>query len=195
MSLGLFFDLGTFTYDLKYYLFEKNNWEYTFGTFRVWCRTAKTKARRCSSRLIPLRDEGGFAYLRHILGKMEWSAGIRFDQRHFRVKELVEDGETRFPALSRNFGQLSGSVGMSWFPSYQLVLKLNLVQGFRSPNIAELASNGVHEGTFRYELGNADLAAETNLELDGGMELDLVHVTLSLSPFSTGSTGIFLLRN
>ena len=181
-ELGLFFDLGTFTYDLKYYLFEKNNWEYTFGLSGM-VQDSKNKGTEVLVPAYSLRDEGGFAYLRHILGKMEWSAGIRFDQRHFRVKELVEDGETRFPALSRNFGQLSGSVGMSWFPSGQLVLKLNLARGFRSPNIAELASNGVHEGTFRYELGNADLAAETNLELDGGMELDLVHVTLSLSPF------------
>ena len=181
-ELGLFFDMGTFTYDLKYYVFEKKNWEYTFG-FSGMVQDSKNKGTEVLVPAYSLRDEGGFAYLRRILGKMEWSAGIRYDQRHFQVKELAENGETRFPALSRNFGQVSGSVGMSWFPTDQLVLKLNLARGFRSPNIAELSSNGVHEGTFRYELGNAGLDAETNLELDGGLELDLKHVTLSLSPF------------
>ena len=36
-------------------------------------------------------------------------------------------------------------------------LKLNLARGFRAPNISELSSNGVHEGTQRYELGNTSL--------------------------------------
>lgn len=49
--------------------------------------------------------------------------------------------------------------------------------------MAELSSNGVHEGTFRYELGNSDLSAETNFEVDAGFELDLKHVTLSINPF------------
>jgi iron complex outermembrane receptor protein len=38
-----------------------------------------------------------------------------------------------------------------------LIVRLNLASGFRAPNLAELTSNGVHEGTNRYEIGNSDL--------------------------------------
>jgi iron complex outermembrane receptor protein len=37
-----------------------------------------------------------------------------------------------------------------------LIVRLNLASGFRAPNLAELTSNGVHEGTNR-EIGNSDL--------------------------------------
>jgi iron complex outermembrane receptor protein len=35
-----------------------------------------------------------------------------------------------------------------------LIVRLNLASGFRAPNLAELTSNGVHEGTNRYEIGD-----------------------------------------
>jgi hypothetical protein len=31
-------------------------------------------------------------------------------------------------------------------------MRLNVASGFRAPNLAELTSNGVHEGTNRYEV-------------------------------------------
>jgi iron complex outermembrane receptor protein len=36
-----------------------------------------------------------------------------------------------------------------------LTLRLNVASGFRAPNLAELTSNGVHEGTNRYEVETA----------------------------------------
>jgi iron complex outermembrane receptor protein len=38
-----------------------------------------------------------------------------------------------------------------------VTLRLNVASGFRAPNLAELTSNGVHEGTNRYEIGNSNL--------------------------------------
>jgi hypothetical protein len=32
--------------------------------------------------------------------------------------------------------------------------------GFRAPNLAELTSNGIHEGTNRYEVGNSENGAK-----------------------------------
>jgi outer membrane receptor for ferrienterochelin and colicin len=43
-----------------------------------------------------------------------------------------------------------------------LIVRLNLASGFRAPNLAELTSNGVHEGTNRYEIGNSDLKQNKN---------------------------------
>jgi len=59
-----------------------------------------------------------------------------------------------------------------------------VASGYRSPNIAELAANGVHEGTIRYEYGNKDLKAENSLQTDLGMEYNAPHIYVSASAFS-----------
>jgi iron complex outermembrane receptor protein len=51
-----------------------------------------------------------------------------------------------------------------------LIVRLNLASGFRAPNLAELTSNGVHEGTNRYEIGNSDLKTEQNVQSDINLE-------------------------
>jgi iron complex outermembrane receptor protein len=66
----------------------------------------------------------------------------------------------------------------------QLIAKLNLSSGFRAPNIAELASNGVHEGTFRYETGNSGLKSEVSYQIDGGIEFSSHYITFELSVFN-----------
>jgi len=52
---------------------------------------------------------------------------------------------------------------------------LNVASGFRAPNLAELTSNGVHEGTYRYEIGNNDLKTEQNIQTDLNFEYKNSH--------------------
>jgi iron complex outermembrane receptor protein len=47
-----------------------------------------------------------------------------------------------------------------------------------------LASNGRHEGTLRFEIGNPDLKPETSLQLDAGLILDTDHINLELTGFT-----------
>jgi iron complex outermembrane receptor protein len=56
-----------------------------------------------------------------------------------------------------------------------LSLRLNVASGFRAPNLAELSSNGVHEGTNRYEVGNTDLKTEQNVQTDLNLEYKNSH--------------------
>jgi iron complex outermembrane receptor protein len=60
---------------------------------------------------------------------------------------------------------------------------LNLSRGFRAPNIAELASNGRHEGTFRYEIGNLALRSEQSHQIDLGYFINSDHLSLEVTPF------------
>ena len=179
---GLVFDMKTFTYDLKHFIVKSEDWEFTYGIAGM-IQNSKNKGQEYLVPDYSVHDLGGFAYVRHPLEHWEISAGVRYDHRQFATEKLIEDGELRFSALDRKFGNVSGSLGLGWFPSEKVALKLNLSRGFRSPNVAELASNGVHEGTFRYERGNETLKAETNFEVDAGFELELNHLTLSMSPF------------
>ena len=72
---------------------------------------------------------------------------------------------------------------LSYEATKGLTLKLNFARGFRAPNLAELASNGAHEGTTRYEVGNHDLSAETSLQTDGGFEWKSEHVSFSATGY------------
>jgi iron complex outermembrane receptor protein len=60
---------------------------------------------------------------------------------------------SNLPAFSKAYDALNGSLGMSWVKK-NLVLKTDLATGYRAPNLAELSSNGRHEGTNRWDLGN-----------------------------------------
>jgi len=74
-------------------------------------------------------------------------------------------------------------VGISYEPADFLTLKANLARGFRAPSLAELTSNGAHEGTNRYEYGDRDLRSETSLQFDGGFDVNYEHLSVGLSVF------------
>jgi iron complex outermembrane receptor protein len=65
----------------------------------------------------------------------------------------------------------------------KLTLKANLAKGFRAPTLSELASNGGHEGTNRYEYGQQNLTSERSLQGDAGVEIDATHFSLSFNAF------------
>ena len=54
------------------------------------------------------------------------------------------------------------------YPSEPLNIKLNMSSGYRSGNLAELSSNGLHEGTARFEIGDPSLNIEQNICAEAG---------------------------
>ena len=64
-----------------------------------------------------------------------------------------------------------------------MTLRLNLASGFRAPNLAELTSNGVHEGSNRYEIGNSNLKNEQNFQTDLNVEYRNPHFELFVNGF------------
>lgn len=58
-----------------------------------------------------------------------------------------------------------------------------MASGFRAPNLAELTSNGVHHGTYRYEIGNSDLKNEQNLQTDLNLEYKNTHFEFFVNGF------------
>lgn len=58
---------------------------------------------------------------------------------------------------------VNGTAGLSINPSKRWNIKTNISSGVRSPNLAELSSNGLHEGIFTYEIGDPTLTNEQNI--------------------------------
>ncbi|MBC7872977.1 MAG: TonB-dependent receptor, partial [Ferruginibacter sp.] len=178
----LFFDLKTINYNFQWQLPEMKEWHTTIGINGMQQRNENKGVEV----LIPeysIFDIGSFVYVQRLFKKATLSGGVRFDNRSVDSKEFKEGANTKFTAFTRSFSNFSGSVGVSFEPTDALTLKANIARGFRAPALAELASNGAHEGTNRYEYGDPNLVSETSLQLDGGVEVNYEHFSIGLSAF------------
>lgn len=178
----LFFDLNTFTYNIQYHLPDNSKWKTSIGLTGM----QQSNTNKAEEVLIPayhLFDAGAFVYTQRNYDRFTISGGIRFDNRSIDSKKLEEDNEIKFEPFTRSFSNVSGSAGISYEAGKTTTLKLNIARGFRAPGIAELASNGTHEGTNRYEYGDRDLRSETSLQTDAGAEINTEHLSLHATGF------------
>jgi iron complex outermembrane receptor protein len=148
--------------------------------------------------LIPeynLFDIGAFSTFKKDFEKTSFSGGIRYDTRIMGGSGLYLDNSEKivepsapgaiqkFREFDNTFSGVSGSLGLTYDISENLLTKFNLSRGFRAPNIAELAANGLHEGTIRYEIGNPGLDAEGSWEFDFALGFNSHHVSAEADLF------------
>lgn len=178
-----YFDLKTVNYSLKYQLAERNGWKTSAGITGMFQHN-RNKAEEAIIPDYELFDAGGFLFTQYNRDRLTLSGGLRYDNRHINSRQMLdENGDDKFVPFTKDFGNISGSAGLSYAVSPQTTLKLNVARGFRAPNMAELASNGAHEGTNRFEAGNRDLKSETSFQIDGGAEWNSDHVSVAASLF------------
>jgi iron complex outermembrane recepter protein len=191
---GLNLLLQTYTYDAKYFFPVANGWSVTTGVNGM-LQHNKNKG---DEYLIPdysLLDAGAY-----LIAKKDWndwsvSGGMRINHRNIEGTALFVDADgeqsdesdpsatVTFAAFDRSYSNAVGSLGASYTVNRSMTIKLNVASGFRAPNIAELSANGVHEGTIRYEYGNAGLKAEKSLQADLGLAWNSEHVLVNGAVF------------
>ena len=168
--------LHTVNYDIKYLHSLPHDWKIATGIGGMWQRNIN----QGEEYLIPdhhLLDIGVFA-------TAEW-----------QYQKWPEEGVLRFEALSKNFTGITGSLGVVWNVTDRINLRLNAARGFRAPTVSELSSNGVHEGSIQYEIGNPELKAEKSTQLDLGFDYTSHYVSLQASLFTNWINDyIFLAR-
>lgn len=180
---SLFFDLKTYSADLKYFFNEKGGWEPVIGL----SGSVQNNRNKAEELLIPdynMSEVGLFAYAKKSWNASTVNLGIRFDHRSIEGMQMSEDGVLKFSDFRNSYSNLSGALGYTVEISEQLNFKANLGSAFRSPNIAELSSNGVHEGTFRYEVGNAGLNPEKSYYADVALEFHNTAINASIGGFN-----------
>ncbi len=180
----LFFKLHTLTYDLRYLTHEWDGWKFSTGIGGMYQKSGNEG----EEYLIPdyrLFDFGIYATTTKAIGD-NWTlnGGVRYDHRRLHGDELIEDGDMRFTDFSRHFNGLTGSIGAVCNINKHFNVRLNLARGFRTPNMSELSSNGVHEGSIRYELGNQQLKAEYSLQVDLGLDFTSRYVSAQVALFA-----------
>lgn len=178
---GLDFKLHTVNYDVHYLSPDTNGWLFSTGVSGMWQHSENLG----NEYLIPayrLFDVGFFASSTYSYKRLSLSGGLRFDHRHLHSYSLFDEGEERFSDFTRNFRGLTGTVGAIYNLTEQVNMRLNISRGFRAPNLSELGSNGEHEGTFRYEVGNNGLSPEFSWQGDWGIDFssDVFSVQLAL---------------
>lgn len=195
---GLNLGLNSYTYDVKYSFANNKVWEPTIGVQGMYQINTNTG----EEFIVPdynSNNIGAFAYLKRNFTNGAINAGVRYDYKTIDGKELLEEHgdhhHSIFNAFNNSFSNLTGSLGFAFDIAQNLNLKGNMGTGFRAPNIAELGANGVHHGTFRYEIGNSNLKQETSLQFDLGLTYQAESVTFGLNAYSNKIYNYIYLSN
>ena len=176
--------LNTFNYNLLYHLPEWNRFETVIGVQGIH----QTNKNFGEEILIPDATTQDIGFLGtthfHLDQNNDFQLGVRYDHRQIDGQAYGISGEEGYiAALKRNFNSFNGALGYMNNISEQLTARINVATGFRAPNLAELTSYGSHEGTNRFEVGNADLKNEQNLQIDLALEFQNEHYEFFLNGF------------
>lgn len=166
----IYFKLHTITYDVHYLSQEFSGWKVAGGVNGMWQQSLNLG----EESLIPeysLFDIGGYATVSKSFDNFTLNGGMRYDNRHIDFH-------------SRNFNGVTGSVGAVWNLCQHTNIRLNVARGFRAPNMSELGSDGIHEGTLRYEIGNSDLKPEYSWQADLGIDLSSELISFQAALFA-----------
>jgi iron complex outermembrane receptor protein len=199
---GLYLQLNSVTYDVKYFLPEFDNWNVTVGVNGMYETNNSTDGTEFVIPSYHQFDIGPFLLAKRSFDKLDIAGGIRYDSRSFNNFQLytrpdpmtgfdkaVYGADTAGAALQfgnykKVFTGVSGSLGATYNFSDKFSLKANLARGFRAPNISEISANGVHPGTNIYQLGNPDFKPEFSLQEDIGLVFSSRYVVATLDLFN-----------
>ncbi|HBL77610.1 MAG: hypothetical protein A2W90_03145 [Bacteroidetes bacterium GWF2_42_66] len=176
--------LATTTYEAKLYLPSEEKSEYIVGFQGM--NQINTNMNDRETILLPDATTNNYSVFgllqRTLFDKLKLQTGIRYDYKTLVSEVVSQSGLTTFrPALDKNYGSFSGSAGATWHFSEELLLRANLATAYRTPNLAELTSNGQHEA--RYEVGDNGLVPEKSYEADWGMHFHVENLTIDLACF------------
>lgn len=129
----------------------------------------QTNASLATEKLIPdytLTNFAAFLFEEIKIGTVNLSAGIRGDTRTMKVKTSPVLGVT---AQTRSYKALSATSGLTWRIAEPLAVTVSVGKGWRAPTAFELFVDGVHEGSVRYEIGDAALRTEASLNTESSL--------------------------
>ena len=208
----LVFKLHTFSSSLKLRLFNSSSWEHMAG----WNMQIQKNAIGGYSFLLPeyKRFTTGAFWLTtfRLDNQLSVTGGIRYDRGRIDItafedpylveylhrqgyeEEVIQAYRWRSYPVDRAYGNYACSAGVVWTPAAGHLLKMNVGRSFRLPGVNELASNGVHHGTFRHEKGDATLSSEQGWQIDASYTLAYKKMELVVSSFASWFDNYIYLR-
>jgi iron complex outermembrane receptor protein len=199
---GLYLQSNSYTYDLKYFLPEFNDWSITAGINGMYQDNTSTNGTEFIIPSYHQFDIGPFLLAKRSFDKLDISGGFRFDTRSFDNSGLytrpdpvtgfdkavygsdIAGADHPFSDYHKTFSGYSGSLGATYNFSDHFSAKANIARGFRAPNIAEISANGIHPGTNIFQIGNPDFKPEFSLQEDIGFVYSSHYVVATLDLFN-----------
>ena len=198
---GLYLQLNSYTYDIKYHLPENNNLNVSVGLNGMYQTNTVTNGTEFIIPSYKQFDVGGFVLVKKSVGKLDIAGGLRYDIRSFNndalytianpvtgfdmpVTASTAGAKNPFSDYSKTFSGISGSLGGTYNFSDAFSMKANIARGFRSPNISEISANGVHPGTNIYQIGNDNFKPEFSLQEDLGFVYSSKYAVFQLNLFN-----------
>lgn len=123
-------------------------------------------------------DNGAYLLVKSGYAKWNAEAGIRVDSRSIKTIQSASYPEP----LTKQFNSFNYSLGLTRDAKVATV-RVSLSSGYRAPHISELLANGIHHGTFTYEVGDKNLTTENATQLDFSYEFHSEHLEVSINPF------------
>ena len=168
----LYLKLKTFNYDVKYNMPKFGDFETIIGVQGM----NQVNTNYGPEELIPdatTNDIGVLAVTHIHFNDVGIQIGARYDNRMINIDS----------GINKNFNSFNGAAGIKLDVLNNITARLNLATGFRAPNLAELTSDGIHEGTNRYEKGNINLQNEQNIQTDLALEYKNEHIEFFANAF------------
>ena len=149
-----------------------------------------------------LFDIGTYGYAKWKYNKWTIAGGLRYDHRNengdamyiktnpatgFYEQVPLSDSTgaiKQFSAFHLHFQGVSGSIGTTYQLNDNLSFKANIARGYRSPNITEIASNGLDPGAHIVYEGNLNFVPEFSLQEDIGLSGEFRDVSFDISTFN-----------
>ncbi len=129
-----------------------------------------------------------YSYVKYNLKSVTLEGGARYDMRHIETYATGNINTDPFSVgaqvkpFVKDYTSFNGSAGLSWF-NKNFNFKVNFSSGYRAGNLAELSSNGLHEGTVRYEIGDPNLKIEQNVCGDIYLKYNSSFIDLSVASY------------
>jgi iron complex outermembrane receptor protein len=177
--------LATLTYETKLYLPSDKNSEYIIGIQGINQQNTNLNDRQ--TKLLPdasTDNYSAFALLQlTFFTRLKLQTGVRYDYKIIGTKAIgIETDSLSYrKALDKNYSSFSGSIGATFSVSDELLFRANIASAYRTPNLAELTSNGQHETN--YEVGDQKLAPENSYEGDLSIHFHQENITVDLAAF------------
>jgi len=141
-----------------------------------------------------------FSLYKHHGARWLWEAGLRYDAKFietFATETLNvpgndSPGEEILP-FSQFYNAANLMLGATYHFTPALSTRFNASTGYRPGNLAELSSNGLHEGTLRWEIGLPSAVLEQNLNVEGALTYASKIVRASISYYRNRFWNFFYL--
>jgi iron complex outermembrane receptor protein len=176
--------LGQFTHQIN----ESNEWTYGASSF------FQTNTNFGGRIIVPnavTAEASAFSFFHHKKNQFLFEGGARCDRRFIGTQatgslNVIGGGLSPTQEIlpfTKFYNAFNFSTGGGYEFTKELSVKLNASTGYRPGNLAELSSNGLHEGSLRWEIGKPDAKAERNLNLEGSIHYNHPLIRASISAY------------